>query len=232
MSASTAIVRLRQNMADVDRLLAIHAELTGTERGRRVGVEVLHKSAVVLITVSWEAFVEDLATEGFDFLLDQANTHDAIPSKVRALVAKSLLREMGQNDLKLWDLADTGWKSVLSGYKQSSVVQYAGNLNTPSSDNVDNLFESLVGIRKISSFWYWPGQAVENSRQRLRDYITVRGQIAHRVATNENINKAYVRAYANFVYRLAVKTANRIRNYVNEQVSDYPWDEAAYEEFV
>lgn len=209
-------------MSDVDRLLEIHLELTGPERGRRAGVEVLHKSAVVLTTASWEAFVEDLATEGFDFLLAEANTHDAIPAKIRALAAKDLLREQNKNDLKLWDLADMGWRLILRDYKQSIIERYAGNLNTPSSDNVDNLFESLVGIRKISSFWYWPGQSVENSRQRLLDYITVRGQIAHRVAANENVNKAYVRGYANFVYRLAVKTANRVRNYVNDQVSAYP----------
>lgn len=46
MPTSTAIERLVENMGDVQRLLVIHEELTGEDRGRRTGVEVLNKSGV------------------------------------------------------------------------------------------------------------------------------------------------------------------------------------------
>ncbi len=63
------IQNFRANLADVIRLIQIHRDLSGSERGRRVGVECLNKSAIVLILASWEAFVEDLAESAFDCML-------------------------------------------------------------------------------------------------------------------------------------------------------------------
>lgn len=44
-----------ESKADVDRLLEIHENLGGTAPGRRRRLEVLNKSAIVLITAIWEA---------------------------------------------------------------------------------------------------------------------------------------------------------------------------------
>ena len=217
-------------MADVSRLLEIHTELTGTERGRRARVEVLHKSAVVLITAAWEAFVEDLAEEAFDFLLAQARTHSSIPNKVQALAAKTL--HEGKNPNDLWKLADDGWRNILSQHRDASIKRYAGRLNTPNSENVDSLFEALVGEKSVSSYWYWPRQSADSSRTKLSSYIAVRGQIAHRLETGKNVNKPYVVGYANFIFRLAVKTANRIRNYLNDELGAWAWDGVDYEQLV
>ena len=86
---SPAVLSFRENMKDVNRLMEIHKELTGDDAGRRHGVEVLNKSAVVLITACWEAFVEDVATLGFDFLLSETDSHDNIPKKVLAYQPKN-----------------------------------------------------------------------------------------------------------------------------------------------
>ena len=230
MSVNRALKNLQENMRDVERLLEIHAELTGQEKGRRSGVEVLNKSAIVLITAAWEAFVEDLAIEGFDFLLNNASTHDAIPSKVRGLVGEDLLKASDSKDL--WKLADMGWKSILKTHKKKYHKRYAGDLNTPKYKQIDTLFESLLGIRSVSRFWYWQRQSADYSRTRLDKYITVRGQIAHRASTEESITKLYVKEYANFIYRLAVKTANRTSTHIHKLVEADPWDLVTYEELV
>src|SRR6266404_6762364 len=60
---SKAKMTFDQNCADVDRLLEIHADLAGPAPGRKFGVEVLNKSAVVLICAFWEAFVEVIVAE-------------------------------------------------------------------------------------------------------------------------------------------------------------------------
>ena len=51
------------NVADVDRLLALHSTAGGAGQGRRYGLEVLNKSAIVLVTAYWEAYCEDIAAE-------------------------------------------------------------------------------------------------------------------------------------------------------------------------
>lgn len=47
----------------------------GTARGRRFDLEVLNKSAIVLITSYWEAYCEDIAAEA----LDHAQAEDQMP---------------------------------------------------------------------------------------------------------------------------------------------------------
>jgi hypothetical protein len=227
---SEAVSNFQDNMEAVHRLVEIHTELTGEGRGRRpTGVEVLNKSAVVLTTAAWEAFVEDLAEEGFNFLLDEANQHDDIPSKVRAVAVENILEDE-QDRRKLWALADEGWRDVLRKHKEECIDEYAGDLNTPRHEQVDELFESLIGVRKVSQYWYWRGQSAESSRNRLSDYITRRGQIAHRVSTEDTVRKNYVEQYINFVYRIAVKTANRTKNFIEEQIDSYPWSRTQYKD--
>ena len=52
-----------QSAKDIERLLEIHQALGGDAKGRRHRLEVLNKSAVVLITAIWEAYCENLAAE-------------------------------------------------------------------------------------------------------------------------------------------------------------------------
>ena len=59
MASPGPLLLMRENMREVNRLLEIHWELTGGQPGRRHGVEVLNKSAIVLITACWESLVED-----------------------------------------------------------------------------------------------------------------------------------------------------------------------------
>jgi hypothetical protein len=47
---SKAKVALDENLGDVERLLELHQEKGGGARGRRYGLEVLNKAAIVLIT--------------------------------------------------------------------------------------------------------------------------------------------------------------------------------------
>jgi hypothetical protein len=47
---------LDANLTEIDRLLELHALVGGKTKGRRRGLEVLNKSAIVLITAYWEAY--------------------------------------------------------------------------------------------------------------------------------------------------------------------------------
>src|ERR1035438_1961739 len=78
------------NIAEVRRLVAIHERLTGKGPGRRVDVETLNKSGIVLLVACWEAFVEDLADAAFEFLLTNASEHSVFPASVLAGASEPL----------------------------------------------------------------------------------------------------------------------------------------------
>jgi len=66
--ASQARIRFDKNCEDVERLLEVHRDLGGSGRGRRRRLEVLNKSAIVLLYAFWEAYCEDIAAEGLNHL--------------------------------------------------------------------------------------------------------------------------------------------------------------------
>lgn len=61
------------NAEDIGRLLELHQDKGGTLKGRRFGVEVLNKSAIVLLTSFREAYCEDVAAEALDHVVTQSS---------------------------------------------------------------------------------------------------------------------------------------------------------------
>ena len=67
------ILNVRTNLSQIVRLLDIHTHLTGAGPGRRRDVQVLNKSAVLLLVATWEAYVEDLAISACRFAVENAS---------------------------------------------------------------------------------------------------------------------------------------------------------------
>ena len=67
--ASKARKAYDANANDIERLLELHMQIGGGAPGRRYGLEVLNKSAVVLVTAFWEAYCEDIAAEGLEHIV-------------------------------------------------------------------------------------------------------------------------------------------------------------------
>ncbi len=217
-----AVERLIENMKDAERLIEIHENITGDRPGRRWGMAVLNHSGVVLITAFWEAFIEDLAEEAFDFLLTQANGPNAVPKKVRALSTKPLIKENGDT-AAVWSLAGDGWRSVLKDHRGELMKRYVGSFNTPKPDSIDALFEGLIGLRRLSACWKWQGQSVDQARNNLIRHINDRGAIAHRGRTEDPIVKDYVLRYRDFVFKLAVKSTNQVAAHLRTVTGKRPW---------
>ena len=215
------LLNMNANMGEVTQLLEIRERLTGLERGRRYDVEVLHKSAIVLITACWEALVEDLAADGFDFLLDMAEQPDVFPPKVRTLASKGI-RE-AKDESRVWDLAGDGWKQILIDHRQRTIDRSVGSLNSPRAENVDRMFREILGINNVSSSWSWGRLNAGRAREKLDGFVTLRGSIAHRVSTAGSVTKANVTDYRKFAFRISVKTANRVNCHIGKLVGKRPW---------
>jgi hypothetical protein len=218
--------RLSDNLSEVGRLIEIHEQLVGSTPGHKYKVEVLNKSAVVLIAACWESFIEDLASSAFDHSYKKAQSHADISAKVLGRIGKKLLES--KSDLAPWQLAGEGWKTVMAKHKGDVVGEYLSKLNSPSPKHVADLFESLIGIRDICSSWHWPGMKQDQAANKLTELCKLRGDIAHRVAASKKVYKKMVLDYRDFISHLSVVTSNHVRDYLRQQSRIQPWPYIQY----
>src|SRR5690349_6530036 len=59
---------------DVIRLNEIHSDISGDQKGRKWGVEVLNRASIVFICACWESYVENLVSELFALMIKKATT--------------------------------------------------------------------------------------------------------------------------------------------------------------
>jgi hypothetical protein len=224
------IQNLETNIAEVKRLLEIHEELVGASQGRKHNVEVLNKSAIVLLVACWEAFVEDLASTAFEAMLTHAPDHSIFPDDVLTQASKKL--KAAPDNREVWRLAGTGWLAVLADHKSDLFKEYIGKLNTPKPKQIDALFSSLIGVQSLSAKWIWPKSDADKAKKKLTALIELRGSIAHRVATSQSVRKAAVTGYMDFIYRLAVISSNHVRTFVRARTKirtkKQPWGSYRY----
>jgi len=210
------------NVKEVLLLLDIHRTIAGSSPGRKTDVEILNKSAVVLIVACWEAFVEDLATAALDFMINEAATHSIFPKLVLERVGSKY------SGLNAWSLANDGWRKALRDNLSEVLAKTTGALNTPRQAQVDELFNKTIGLASLSSNWSWPGRTQASAVKALDELITLRGAIAHRVQHSKSVRKSHVTAAVELVSRLSAKSTNQVRLHVHSATGKHPWIQIVY----
>ena len=216
--ASEARRNFDKNCEDVRRLMTIHSSIAGGTPGRKYGVDVLNKSAIVLITAFWEAYCEDLAAEALAHLV--ANCEDAsdLPKELKKRVLDELVGQA--HELAPWELAGEGWRTVLTDRLERLQAQRNRRLNTPRAVQIDELFVTTLGISKVSKSWYWPGVSSEMARRKLDRYVELRGSIAHRGSTTGSVTKYRVNDYLSLVKSLVGKTGGRVNGHLKSTTGE------------
>lgn len=206
-----------ENISEVDRLWKIHGQITTQGPGRKYDVQILHKSAIVLLVACWEAFVEDLARESLTAMISSAANHNVFPDHVLERVASM------HSGPKAWKLAGDGWKEVLEGNLTGVLAKTTGSLNTPRTAQTNELFEKTIGLKNMSSAWYWSGRSANQVEKALDELVTLRGSIAHRVTTSSSVTLNHVKGSRALINRIAVKSHNRTCRYLLEKLGKSPW---------
>lgn len=219
--ASQARQAFDDNAKDVKRLLKIHADFGGDAQGRRFGLEVLNKSAIVLITAIWEAYCEDIAAEALQHLVGNVPSGSKLPKELKKKIASDIKAD--PNDLAMWDLADGGWKARAEARLSSLMEERNRRLNTPKSDQIDELFANTIGLRGLSGAWHWTKMPAAQARTKLDKFVTLRGDIAHRGAAASSVTKVQVTDYLNHVTRLVRKTGGRVNTHVRRATGKALW---------
>jgi hypothetical protein len=176
-------------------------------------LEVLNKSAIVLITAYWEGYCEDVAAEALSHIVKHARSSEALPNELKRQLAKEL--KDAPHELEMWKIADHGWKKYLSDRLEKFKEERNWDFNTPKTDQIDKLFLEAVGIKKISMSWKWPKKmTVSRATGKLDKYVTLRGDIAHRGKGSVTVKKVQVEDYFEFIQRLAEKTGDAVNSHV------------------
>jgi hypothetical protein len=220
--AAKQFENLKRNITDVRRLLEIHEIIAGKTAGYKHNVEVINKSGVVLLVASWEAFIEDLALTAFEAMLSKAKKVATFPNKVLTLASRDL--KQSHDETQVWKLADSGWKTILRQHKDKIIEKHIGDFNTPRARQIDSLFQCLLGLNNLSSQWHWNRMSAVSAVKKLDSLVTLRGDIAHRVAASEKVYKGDVYGFIDFVHRLAVISSNRVRSFVYTRTKYEAWD--------
>lgn len=210
-----------RNAEDVDRLLEIHQNLGGDAQGRRFRLEVLNKSAIILITAFWEAYCEDIAAEALEHVINHVPTASELPKELKKRIAKEL--KANPNEIAIWDLADDGWKAKVKTRLAALTEERNRKLNTPKSANIDDLFSDAIGLIKVSDGWYWQKMSSENAKHKLDTYVSLRGSIAHRGVGSSSCTKSQVQDYFGHVKELVAKTGGKVNSFVKEITQKGLW---------
>jgi hypothetical protein len=210
-----------RNVKDIERLLEIHADVGGDTKGRRFGLEVLNKSAIVLITAIWEAYCEDLAAEALENLVANVSSGLNLPKELKKKIVSDI--EADRNDLAMWDLADGGWKVRAKARVKTLMTERNRRLNTPKSDQINGLFNEAIGLSNVSSAWYWKKMSNAQARKKLDNFVELRGAIAHRGTSASGVKKAQVTGYLALVKRIVGKTGGRVNTHVRGATGKPLW---------
>jgi hypothetical protein len=218
---SKARTAFDENVKDIDKLLELHAAEGGDQPGRRYGLEVLNKSAIVLITAFWESYCEDIAEEALEAIVQHAPNADALPKEIKRMIAKTLKED--KNELAIWGISDDKWRAVLRTNFAALKTERNKTFATPKSFNVNDLFESAVGLSNMSSNWKWEKMMATQAAVKLNEFVSKRGDIAHRGSSTSTVKKFEVVAYLNHVKKLAAKTGGAVKKHVTTITGQDLW---------
>ena len=209
------------NAEDIDRLLELHALVGGGARGKRIGLEVLNKSAIVLITATWEAYCEDLASEALQHMVRRAPNADRLSKHIKKQIAQELKSDL--NEVAIWNLSVDGWRQFMSDRFGRLTEERNRQLNTPKALQIDGLFNQAIGLDQVSKAWHWRKMSVSRARQKLDGYVTLRGDIAHRGRAAERCHKSQVTGYFGHVKKLVAKTGGEVNRFVKDATGKALW---------
>lgn len=86
--------------------------------------------------------------------------------------------------------------------------------NTPNENEVRKLLTESIGVPDVTTSWAWRNSTVARARERLREAMNYRHQVAHGVNPRPVIHNSYSSELPNFFRRLGNCTDDAVRAYL------------------
>jgi len=199
-------------MDDINTLLS----LSSTNDGQAHKNNIL-RSVVVLMVASWEQFIEQLAENSVITLVQRLRSSEPIPEGVKQSIAIYFVKENRSNKREfsnsVWQVADKGWKSAYVKYCKDSTSK----INSASSEIVTILYESILGIRNITSSWSFNTLSSEDCSSRLDDLVNMRHDIAHGANNRASeLTDNYINNLIEFINHIVSQTYEAVHNHTTK----------------
>lgn len=223
--ASNASKNFDDSANDIRQLLAVYrtAKLLWKDDPEDFpeGLEVLFRSAVVLMVSSWEAYIEDVCSEALEHLVTHAADASALPKSVRQQIAFEL--KSSKNEFDIWKIADSGWKELLRSRLASMKEGRDRGFNSPKSQQTSDFFKNAIGIDDIQKSWGFDLLEPMASSEKLDALVALRGEIAHRGRIKDRLDIDFVSDHLKFLKKLASNTGEKVNSHLKEITKKGLW---------
>lgn len=208
---SEALLKFERDMLrDVDRLIALHGQLSRRANGRR-GLGHITRSGLVMLCAAWELYVEDVLVEVVGFLVNRCDSPKELPKPMQKTIAKFVKDHI--HELKPLELAGNGWEDICRNLS----VDRTRTLNTPKSEQIDKLFKDMTGLPEVSASW-------QCGKGCINGFVSDRGEVAHQGAKATYIRIANLKAHLEVVKNTAVEMDNALADHIqNSTLGGTPW---------
>ena len=211
-----------QLLVETDYLLALVPEIEVSKVPRynkkKQGVS---RAIIVNLSACLESYFTNVIMAAIETIAFRAQNADSIPMKLRLKISRKLTAS--KDERAIWCIADQGWRNKLVENAEALTNKF----NSARPTTVDQLFEDTIGLVDISKKWKWPRSSAEKNCRFLNSFMDLRGEIAHKLKTKENITHEKLHNYRAFLNKLANITNNIVREYIFETCGHYPWAEEA-----
>lgn len=212
---SSAFNDFRYNVLDAKRLYQAHGVLSTATPGKK-GLGHITRSGVVMLCAAWERYHEAILVEGVTYLSKEVRDPNNLPLSIRKHL--SAIAKKSAHELKPMELAGDGWRSLLV----TQAIDETSSLNTPKSGNLKTLYERLVGVPDVASFWTVGATPIDA-------FVSTRGDIAHNGRRSPYIAAGTLNFYINMVGAAASDHDHMFCDYLKAATGSthQPWRKTA-----
>lgn len=216
------IDQFKKNREDIESLLSLKSQ--HDKHGLPRSSRVLYRAVLLLQITSWEYYIEGLARNAFNFLINNLQQPEDFPEGPRYIALQKIIGEKvlsGEktDPKKVWAIAGDNWKAFMKSYADSILEDFS----TPTTERVNKLFENTLGLKNISDSWKFQGVSAKFNQETLDQYVRMRGDIAHKMYSSRLVAERDVQKVFKILYYLAGTSSNAVRKHLKELTKIEPW---------
>jgi hypothetical protein len=223
--SSRAWKKFQENAEDLDQLFDLYAAMVTLYKSEGdpipEGMEVLFRSAVVLMVSHWEAYIEDITSEAISHIVTKTKDSTLLPKELKKQVASELKNAI--NETEVWKIADDGWRPYIKARLDNFKDARNRNFNTPKAQKTEEFIKTALGMEKICRAWKTDKMTEMEARKKLDTLIEIRGQIAHRGKIDEKLDQKWVKDHVKFLRNIASITGGKINAHVRRITGTPLW---------
>lgn len=212
---SNAYTEYKKNLDDVHRLILLHRNLSGTDRGKR-GLGHLTRGGLLLLCAAWERYIETVLIEGADFLCANLASFNDLPTCPRTTVKNYVNRN--NNSWANAQLSTNDWKNIYV----AAIKEKIEKLNTPKYEKIQPIFNHYLDLPDIGACWTKGATIID-------DFVSLRGDVAHRGRQSKYVRFGNLTKHESLIMQYVKETDNSLADHLYSLVTPNrrPWNRSA-----